>query len=106
MLAASRLDYTVVLWSQLVLERQLSAEENVRSVVAGAGPGSVILVHDGGPVPNGRGLRAMPEIIDRLTRAGYRFVTVSELLAAEAGRSVSSGKPAGDELARGREKSG
>jgi peptidoglycan/xylan/chitin deacetylase (PgdA/CDA1 family) len=84
LLAACRLDYTVALWSQLILERQLSADQNVRNVVAGAGPGSMILVHDGGPVPNGSGLRAVAEIIDRLTRDGYRFVTVSELIAAEA----------------------
>ncbi len=84
MLAAARLGYTVALWSQLVLERQLSADRNVHDVVAGTGPGSMILVHDGGPVPNGRGLRAVPEIIDRLTRDGYRFVTVSQLIEAEA----------------------
>jgi peptidoglycan/xylan/chitin deacetylase (PgdA/CDA1 family) len=83
MLAAARLGYTVTLWSQLVLESRLTADQNVRSVVAGAAPGSPILVHDGGPTPNGRGLRAVPQIVDRLVRDGYRFVTVSELLAAD-----------------------
>jgi peptidoglycan-N-acetylglucosamine deacetylase len=42
-------------------------------------PGSIVLAHD--PVTST--VDAMPETIDRLTERGFRFVTVSELIAAE-----------------------
>ena len=50
-------------------------EETLRSVR----PGSIVLAH-----ANGRGFHtgaALPQIIDGLEKRGYRFVTVSELLA-------------------------
>lgn len=49
------------------------------SVLATAGPGSVIILHDGG----GRGRRsltALERILPELSRRGYRVVTLSELM--------------------------
>jgi hypothetical protein len=50
--------------------------ETLRSVR----PGSIVLAH-----ANGRGFHtgaALPRILDELSKRGYRFVTVGELLAA------------------------
>ncbi len=48
-------------------------------VVGAAGPGSIVLMHDGGGNRSGT-LAALPAIIDTLRARGYRFATVTELL--------------------------
>lgn len=48
-------------------------------VVSAAGPGSIVLMHDGGGSRGGT-LAALPRIIGTLRHRGYRFATVSELL--------------------------
>jgi peptidoglycan/xylan/chitin deacetylase (PgdA/CDA1 family) len=48
-------------------------------VVDATGPGSIVLMHDGGGDRAGT-LAALPEIIDTLRARGYRFATVSGLL--------------------------
>jgi peptidoglycan/xylan/chitin deacetylase (PgdA/CDA1 family) len=48
-------------------------------VVEATGPGSIVLMHDGGGNRSGT-LAALPAIIDTLRARGYRFATVSELL--------------------------
>ena len=48
-------------------------------VVEATGPGSIVLMHDGGGDRGGT-LAALPEIIDTLRARGYRFATVSRLL--------------------------
>jgi peptidoglycan/xylan/chitin deacetylase (PgdA/CDA1 family) len=48
-------------------------------IVSAAGPGSIILMHDGGGDRSGT-LAALPQIIDTLRERGYRFATVTELL--------------------------
>lgn len=61
-----------------------SADAIVAETLRGVRPGSIVLAHG-----NGRGFHtaaALPRLLDELTRRGYRFVTVSELLAA--GRPV------------------
>jgi peptidoglycan-N-acetylglucosamine deacetylase len=49
-------------------------------VVGAAQPGSIVLMHDGGGDRSGT-LAALPSIIDTLRARGYRFDTVTELLA-------------------------
>ena len=58
-------------------------------VVASVHPGAIVLHHDGRPgddwnsgSPQAGTVRALPRILGRLADDGYRFVTVSELLAA------------------------
>ena len=46
-------------------------------------PGSVILLHDGGGNRD-QNLEALPRIIEAWQDAGYRFVTVSELMASDS----------------------
>ena len=69
-------------------------------VLAAAGPGAIVLMHDGwqpppdGSVPGNAAtladrtatIEALPLIIEPLSRDGYRFVTVPELLAAGSPR--------------------
>lgn len=62
----------------------VSADMIVADTLAHVRPGSIVLAH-----ANGRGFHtgaALPRILDALAKRGYRFVTVSELLAA--GRPV------------------
>lgn len=49
------------------------------NIVANIGPGSIVLMHDGGG-PRDETLAALPQIIDTLRGRGYRFEAVSELL--------------------------
>lgn len=51
----------------------------VRNALAGAAPGAIILMHDGGG-NRSETVRALPRIIRDLRRRGYRLVTVPRLL--------------------------
>lgn len=63
-------------------EVAISAEKIVEHVTNKVRPGSIILLH---VMYQSRSetRKALPEIIDRLRRAGYEFLTVSELLRKE-----------------------
>lgn len=55
------------------------AKSIVEDTLRGVRPGSIVLAH-----ANGRGFHtgeALPQVLDALQKRGYRFVTVSELLA-------------------------
>jgi peptidoglycan/xylan/chitin deacetylase (PgdA/CDA1 family) len=51
----------------------------VRRVVNGARPGAIVLMHDAGG-PRTQTVAALPEIVRKLRRRGYRLVTVPQLL--------------------------
>lgn len=71
-----RQDMAEILWSQDSEDwTGLSRDEIVDSVVEGAEPGAVVLLHDT-LAPT---LAATPEIIERLREEGYEFVTVSRI---------------------------
>ncbi|WP_446225356.1 polysaccharide deacetylase family protein [Nocardia sp. IBHARD005] len=55
-----------------------SREAIVADTLAQTRPGSIILLH---VMHGAESITAVPEIVDRLRAQGYRFVTVSELLA-------------------------
>lgn len=59
-------------------------------------PGSIIVAHDGGIPDRAATVAALPLLLDRLNRAGYRVVPIGELL--ELGPSVG-GLPGAVELA-------
>ena len=54
-------------------------------------PGSVILMHDGGG-DRSQTMQALPQIISAWKAAGYRFVTVEELLASDSSIDLSAVK--------------
>jgi peptidoglycan/xylan/chitin deacetylase (PgdA/CDA1 family) len=80
--ACAGLRYGVTLWSQRITG--VNAKVDVDEVLAEASPGSIVLLHDGGPEPNATLMKQLDRLTGSMTDAGYRFVTVSELMAASA----------------------
>ena len=82
----------VVLWD-LSLEHYVDhvpVAKGVARLVDAVRPGAIILAHDGGKSDRSRTMEALPLLISLLKARGYRFVTVSQLLAegtAEANRA-------------------
>ncbi|NJC72709.1 polysaccharide deacetylase family protein [Planosporangium thailandense] len=83
LLAADSLGYNVVLWSQQMHEAAYVSNEQgqVSDIVRHATPGSIILAHDVGNNTRLVALRHLGEMITGLRARGFRFVTVSELMA-------------------------
>ena len=71
----------VILWSVDPLDWKRPGPQIVEQrIVAGTKPGAIILSHDIHPGT----IEAMPATLDALLAKGYKFVTVSELLAMES----------------------
>lgn len=81
---AAEKDLAVVLWSIDTRDwAGVGTAEIVKNVMGNITPGSIVLFHD----YDRRGqhtVSALKEILPRLSAAGYRFVTVSELLSYSA----------------------
>ena len=74
----SELNYPTILWSVDPLDWKRPGPSVVTSrILAGTTPGAIVLAHDlhGGTVD------AMPATLDGLLNKGFKFVTVSQLLA-------------------------
>jgi peptidoglycan/xylan/chitin deacetylase (PgdA/CDA1 family) len=75
-------NYKVILWDVDPLDWKRPGPGIVASrIIAGARPGSIILSHDIHPPT----IEAMPQVFDALLAKGFKFVTVSELLAMNKG---------------------
>jgi peptidoglycan/xylan/chitin deacetylase (PgdA/CDA1 family) len=73
-------DYKVILWDVDPLDWKVRNSDAVKSkILAGTVNGSIILSHD----IHKSTIDAMPETLDGLTAKGFKFVTVSELLAMD-----------------------
>jgi peptidoglycan/xylan/chitin deacetylase (PgdA/CDA1 family) len=75
------LRYRVALWSQHVTGS--NPRGDVDGILRLGSPGSIVLAHDGGPEPNPALMTQLDRMLAAMTDRGYRFVTVSELLAAQ-----------------------
>jgi peptidoglycan/xylan/chitin deacetylase (PgdA/CDA1 family) len=74
--------YKVILWDVDPLDWKRPGSDIVaQRIIAGARPGSIILSHDIHPPT----IAAMPQVFDALLAKGFKFVTVSELLAMDKG---------------------
>jgi peptidoglycan/xylan/chitin deacetylase (PgdA/CDA1 family) len=74
--------YKVILWDVDPLDWKRPGPDVVaRRIIAGTRPGSIILSHDIHPPT----IEAMPQVFDALLAKGFKFVTVSELLAMNKG---------------------
>jgi peptidoglycan-N-acetylglucosamine deacetylase len=72
------LGYPTILWAVDPLDWKRPGPSVVTSrIVSGTTNGAIILVHD----LHGSSVDAMPATIDALLKKGYRFVTVSQLIA-------------------------
>jgi peptidoglycan-N-acetylglucosamine deacetylase len=80
--ACAGLRYGVALWSHHVTGS--NPRGGVDVILRKASPGSIVLAHDGGPEPNAGLMSQLDRLVASMTGTGYRFVTVSELLAAPA----------------------
>jgi len=76
----------VIMWSVDPLDWKYRNSERVaNSIITSAKPGDIILAHD----IHASTVNAMPRTLDALLAKGFKFVTVSELLAMEAEGSSS-----------------
>lgn len=84
-LASTRLDYRVVLWSRQMLESEFPSDPagHARHIVAGVRPGDILLAHDIGHRDRLVAIDGLPDLVTGLRDRGYEFVTVSELMAAD-----------------------
>jgi len=74
--------YKIILWDVDPLDWKRPGSSVVaQRIIAGARPGSIILSHDIHPPT----IAAMPQVFDALLAKGFKFVTVSELLAMDQG---------------------
>jgi peptidoglycan/xylan/chitin deacetylase (PgdA/CDA1 family) len=74
--------YKVILWDVDPLDWKRPGPSVVASrIIAGTHSGSIILSHDIHPPT----IEAMPQVFDALLAKGFKFVTVSELLAMNKG---------------------
>lgn len=73
--------YTIVLWTISSADTQpISAKAIAANIIHTPAPGDFALLHDGaGHLATAE---AVPSILDELSRSGYRFVTLPELLTA------------------------
>ncbi|MDY6803550.1 MAG: polysaccharide deacetylase family protein [Cyanobacteriota bacterium] len=72
--------HVVVMWSADSVDwHYMSASEITNNVVRRASNGGIVLLHDGGG-PRMHVVKALPQMIERLRKQGYKFVTVPELL--------------------------
>jgi peptidoglycan/xylan/chitin deacetylase (PgdA/CDA1 family) len=100
LLAADAMGYDIVLWSQQMRERTYAADPagQIQAIVDAARPGDIILAHDVGADRRLVALRGLAAMIAGLRGRGFRFATVSELVAARAGTAgpvTGSGRAAG-----------
>ncbi len=82
---AGRMDYDVILWNIDTLDWAHTESKKIYECVSSSiKPGSIILFHDyvSGKSPT---IDALEMIIPKLLDEGYRFVTVSELIATKDG---------------------
>lgn len=76
---AQKKNYAVIMWSADSLDWRNATQSLMDNVMRQANSGGIVLMHDGGG-NRSRTVEALPEIIARLRKEGYIFVTVPELL--------------------------
>jgi peptidoglycan-N-acetylglucosamine deacetylase len=83
-LAADFLHYDLVLWSHQMHEKRYrnNPPAQVRDIVDTVRPGSIVLAHDVGNARRLVALHQLGAMFAGLRARGFRFVTVSELMAA------------------------
>ncbi len=83
---AHKVNNAVLMWSVDSTDshpRRPSVETIIKNVVSQVQPGGIVLMHDGGGNHENTA-KALPTIIKKLRAAGYRFVTITELLEVTA----------------------
>ena len=88
LLAADSLGYDVVLWSQQMHERRYRHDPpaQARDIIDTVRPGSIVLAHDVGRSDRLVALGQLAAMFAGLKDRGFRFVTVSDLVARASER--------------------
>lgn len=76
------LDLKTIMWSSSsddYLANRITAQKIASDIISLAGPGGIIMLHDGGGDRH-KTVQALPVIIETLQGNGYKFLTVNELL--------------------------
>lgn len=91
---ADSLGYTTVWWrvDSGELAPDMDPEKVYNRVVNNVRTGDIVLLHNG----DTNILTALPRILDTLSRRGYRFVTVSELMHSRGATHVETANPETD----------
>ncbi|MEG4285165.1 polysaccharide deacetylase family protein [Microcoleus sp. A006_D1] len=76
---AQKKNYAVIMWSADSLDWRTATQSLMDNVMRQANSGGIVLMHDGGG-NRARTVQALPDIIAKLRKEGYKFVTVPELL--------------------------
>lgn len=77
---AKQKKYLIAMWSNDSMDyRPLSAQQLVNNAIRKVQPGAIVLMHDGGGNHSAT-VQALPQIIAKLKKLGYSFVTLPELL--------------------------
>lgn len=79
---ANSLNMSTILWDVDTNDWQLPGSGSIFSTATSAGPGSIVLMHDGGG-NRSETVAALPGIIENLQRRGFKLVTVTELLGGK-----------------------
>ena len=88
---AREFGFKIILWDVDPLDWKRPGSDVVaHRIIAGARPGSIILSHD----IHSATVDAMPQVFDTLLAKGFKFVTVSELIAMDKGAASKEKKPA------------
>jgi peptidoglycan-N-acetylglucosamine deacetylase len=78
---ATSMSYPMVMWDEEFDQHGPTGPQNATRLATGAGAGSIILGHDGGTLNCDMVVAGLPLLIDKLRDRGFRFVSVTELLA-------------------------
>lgn len=77
----------IILWSDDSLDWKDHKAEDIKKVIMSTiKPGKIILLHD----IHATTVQALPTILDALTKAGYKFVTISELFQLSSDTSKTA----------------
>ena len=77
---AKKKNYAIIMWSNDSIDyRRSAAKRLVNNVMRRINPTEIVLMHDGGG-NRSETVKALPEIISRFKKLGYKFVTIPELL--------------------------
>jgi peptidoglycan-N-acetylglucosamine deacetylase len=77
---ASRKKYSVIMWSADSIDYKRPAVSRLLgNVMRSSKPGGIVLMHDGGGVRD-RTVEALPQMIKKFRKQGYKFVTIPEML--------------------------
>ena len=94
---AKKKNYAVIMWSNDSIDyRPYTAKRLVNNVMRKIKPTEILLMHDGGGNRSAT-VKALPEIISRFKKLGYKFVTVPELLEMELKQKEAASKKVNSE---------